>query len=201
AYFRIIGRFNPDRALRFYPGSPKFAEALLRKQDRGWLFELHPSDFAILRHNFAGNRSFIVRKEDGYRTLTALLPPKSRRGIVLIDPPYELKSDYATAVETLIKAHRRFPTGVYALWYPVVERRRIDKMEEVLAASGTKRIQLFELGRSPDAPGPGMTAAGMIVINPPWTLFQKMEDILPRLATAMRAGERSHFRCITLAGE
>jgi len=128
------------------------------------------------------------------------LPPRERRGFVLMDPPYEIKSDYELVVETLAKAHRRFATGTYALWYPVVERSRINKLEQQLKATGIARIQLFELGLSADTDGRGMTSSGMIVINPPWTLKAKMQNLLPRLSQLL-AGEQGVWRCEELAGE
>ena len=110
-----------------------------------------------------------------------LLPPASRRACVLIDPPYEIKADYDTVVNTIIKAYKRFATGTYMIWYPVVDRERIDRMEAGLIDSGVRNIQLFELATEADTEVHGMTASGMIVINPPWKLKQTMDAILPEL--------------------
>ncbi|MCT7357649.1 23S rRNA (adenine(2030)-N(6))-methyltransferase RlmJ [Thalassolituus pacificus] len=185
---------------QLYPGSPRLGQLFLREQDRAQLFELHPQDFRLLDELMATDRRIRVEQGDGFKGLIAALPPRERRGFVLMDPPYEIKSDYELVVETLAKAHRRFATGTYALWYPVVERSRINKLEQQLKATGIARIQLFELGLSADTDGRGMTSSGMIVINPPWTLKAKMQNLLPRLSQLL-AGEQGVWRCEELAGE
>lgn len=180
-YIALIKSFNEKGELAFYPGSPKIAEHYLRRQDKGWFFELHPRDLVLLEENMQGKRSIRVRGENGFAGLIGLLPPASRRACVLIDPPYEIKDDYDTVVKTLVKAHQRFATGTYMIWYPVVERERIDRMEEGLIASGVRNVQLFELATKADTDVHGMTASGMIVINPPWKLKQTMDAVLPEL--------------------
>ncbi len=206
SYLNAVANSRPDHdqsgltASQLYPGSPRLGQLFLREQDRAQLFELHPQDFRLLDELMATDRRLRVEQSDGFKGLIAALPPRERRGLVLIDPPYEIKSDYELVVDTLIKAHRRFATGIYALWYPVVERSRINKLEQQLKASGIARIQLFELGLSADTEGRGMTSSGMIVINPPWTLKDKMQNLLPRLSQHL-AGEQGVWRCEELAGE
>ncbi|MGS0534446.1 23S rRNA (adenine(2030)-N(6))-methyltransferase RlmJ [Pseudoalteromonas sp. SaAl2] len=180
-YIALIKSFNEQGELAFYPGSPKIAEHYLRRQDKGWFFELHPRDLLLLEENMQGKRSIRVRGENGFAGLIGLLPPASRRACVLIDPPYEIKDDYEIVVKTLTKAYQRFATGTYMIWYPVVERERIDRMEEGLIASGMRNVQLFELATKADTDVHGMTASGMIVINPPWKLKQTMDAVLPEL--------------------
>ncbi|WOC26580.1 23S rRNA (adenine(2030)-N(6))-methyltransferase RlmJ [Pseudoalteromonas sp. N1230-9] len=180
-YIELIKLFNQQGDLDFYPGSPKIAEHFLRRQDKGWFFELHPRDLELLQNNMQGKRSIRVRGENGFQGLVGLLPPASRRACVLIDPPYEIKADYDTVVNTIIKAYKRFATGTYMIWYPVVDRERIDRMEAGLIDSGVRNIQLFELATEADTEVHGMTASGMIVINPPWKLKQTMDAILPEL--------------------
>lgn len=184
-YIDLIKSFNDTEQLAFYPGSPKIAEHFLRRQDKGWFFELHPRDLALLQENMSGKRSIRVRGEDGFTGLVGLLPPASRRACVLIDPPYEIKDDYDTVVKTLTKAYQRFATGTYMIWYPVVDRERIERMEEGLIASGMRNIQLFELATEADTDVHGMTASGMMVINPPWKLKQTMDKVLPELVTLL----------------
>ncbi|NMR26755.1 MULTISPECIES: 23S rRNA (adenine(2030)-N(6))-methyltransferase RlmJ [unclassified Pseudoalteromonas] len=184
-YIDLIKSFNESEALAFYPGSPKIAEHFLRRQDKGWFFELHPRDLALLQENMSGKRSIRVRGENGFTGLVGLLPPASRRACVLIDPPYEIKDDYDTVVKTLTKAYQRFSTGTYMIWYPVVDRERIERMEEGLIASGMRNIQLFELATEEDTDVHGMTASGMIVINPPWKLKQTMDNVLPELVSLL----------------
>jgi 23S rRNA (adenine2030-N6)-methyltransferase len=184
-YIELIKSFNESASLAFYPGSPKIAEHFLRRQDKGWFFELHPRDLVLLEENMQGKRSIRVRGENGFAGLIGLLPPASRRACVLIDPPYEIKDDYNTVVQTIVKAHQRFATGTYMIWYPVVDRERIDNMEQGLIDAGIRNIQLFELGTEADTEVHGMTASGMIVINPPWKLKQAMDDVLPELVSLL----------------
>ncbi|MBB1448812.1 23S rRNA (adenine(2030)-N(6))-methyltransferase RlmJ [Pseudoalteromonas sp. SG41-6] len=184
-YIELIKSFNETDALEFYPGSPKIAEHFLRRQDKGWFFELHPRDLLLLEENMQGKRSIRVRGENGFAGLVGLLPPVSRRACVLIDPPYEIKDDYETVVATLIIAYQRFSTGTYMIWYPVVDRERINNMEQGLIDSGMRNIQLFELGTEEDTDVHGMTASGMIVINPPWKLKHTMDEVLPELMSLL----------------
>jgi 23S rRNA (adenine2030-N6)-methyltransferase len=200
-YVALVRSFNQDKKLTRYPGSPWFAQQLLRAGDRMMLHELHPADFALLQKNFGDDRRCRMRCEDGFQACLALLPPAERRGLVLLDPPYELKEDYQRVVDTLLGAHQRFATGTYALWYPVVERRRIDRLEKALIASGMRRILLLELGISNDHPGYGMTASGMIIINPPFSLATEMAPALDYLATQLGEAGRGHSRIVELVGE
>lgn len=182
-YVQLVGNINRQhKKHNLYPGSPAIAQHLLREQDRAILYELHPNDFKHLQNNMQGDSRVKVHNQDGFQGLLSSLPPQIKRGLVLIDPPYEIKTDYQTVVDTLTKAYRKFATGTYALWYPVVERERIDLLERQLKDSCIKNIQLFELGLSADTAGRGMTSAGMIVINPPWTLADKLAALLPKLA-------------------
>lgn len=200
-YLDIVSSFNPKKELQLYPGSPRIAQTFMRAEDRAWLFEMHNNDFELLSNVFAGERNFFLRQEDGFEGLISLLPPPSKRALVLIDPPYEIKDDYKKVVQTLIQAHRRFATGIYAIWYPVVERRRVIQMEEKLAASGIRKIQLFELGQRSSSQSSRMHAAGMIVVNAPWPLFARMKTLLPKLADAMTISGKPHYRCEELVGE
>ncbi len=199
-YLAQVRQFNAGERLTRYPGSPWFAQQLLRPEDRLVLHELHPSEVPLLRETLARDSRCLVRQEDGFAGCIALLPPRERRGLIMIDPPYELKQDYEQALKTLRSAHRRFATGTYALWYPVVERARITTLERELRGSGIPRIQLYELGIRADQPGHGMTASGMIVINPPWSLTATLETTLPWLADRLGVDGQGHWRCVELAG-
>lgn len=200
-YFDIIGKYNRPGGLKFYPGSPLIALHFLRRQDRAWLFELHPRDYELLDKNMAGNRHARIDNEDGFKGALALLPPASRRGLVLLDPPYEIKTDYAQVLETVIKAHKKFATGIYALWYPVVDRQHIEHLVRKLVNSGIKNIQRFELGIAGDLLGSGLSATGMIVINPPWQLKDKMSRLLPRLVAALGSDDGAFFKSEILVSE
>lgn len=180
-YLEAVSALNPRGDLRFYPGSPLIAAHLLRDYDKLNISELHPSDFPLLRNEFSrDNRARVVR-EDGYQQLKSQLPPLSRRGFVLIDPPYELKSDYQAVVKGIQEGHRRFATGTYAVWYPVVLRQQIKRMVKDFQATGIRKILQIELAVRPDSDQRGMTASGMIVINPPWKLESQMKSVLPWL--------------------
>ena len=201
AYLEQVVEFNAQSKLEFYPGSPSIALQMLRAEDRLFLFELHPNEFTNMRENFSGNRQIKMANSDGLKGLIANMPPKERRGFVLIDPSYEIKTEYHEVVDTLIKAYKRFATGTYALWYPVVNRHTIDTMEQELINSGIKNIQLFELGIGADSLEKGMTSSGMIVINPPWTLQKEMQDSLPFLAQALGQNGQGFYRIETLMTE
>lgn len=200
-YFNAIKAQNPSGHLKYYPGSPLFAAFFMRPQDKAWLFELHPDDFRKLEKNTAGDQRFRLRFQDGYQGVVSVLPPPTRRGLVLFDPSYEVKSEYEQVLETLGKAHRIFSTGIYAIWYPVVVRERIRQLEKRLLASGIRDIQRFELGLAPDNDDRGMTAAGMIVVNPPWGLFEKMSGVLPKLVEALGRPDEAFFKCEKLVQE
>ena len=186
-YCQMIQSLN-DTTLNTYPGSPSIAKARLRETDRLVLSELHSTEHAALGETFSHDKRAEIWKEDGFNRTLKLLPPRERRGLVLIDPPYELKEDYARAVEFIIAAHRKFAQGVYILWYPVVERYRIDDMESALKQSGIRNIALFELGIEADTAARGMTASGVIVINPPWTLKKHIDSGLNTLVEKLGTG-------------
>jgi len=200
-YLEQVSTFNGVDKLNSYPGSPMICNQMRRDDDRMFLFELHPNEFTNMRGNFSGDRRIKMANTDGLQGLIANMPPKERRGLVLIDPSYEIKTEYEEVVESLIAAHRRFATGTYALWYPVVKRTVINKMERALKASGIKNIQLFELGIQADSEEHGMTSSGMIVINPPWTLLKEMQHSLPFLAETLGIDGQGQYRVETLVAE
>ncbi|RJE77995.1 23S rRNA (adenine(2030)-N(6))-methyltransferase RlmJ [Pseudoalteromonas sp. MSK9-3] len=199
AFVDLVKSFNDD-ALAFYPGSPKVAEQFLRRQDKGWFFELHPKDSELLTDNLAHKKSLRVRSEDGFKGLLGLVPPSSRRACVLMDPPYEIKTDYQQAAKMIIKAYKKFNSGTYMIWYPVVDRARIDLLEQTLVESGVRNVQLFELATSADTQEHGMTASGMIVINAPWTLKATMDSVLPEFVE-MLSDETGFYRSEQLVAE
>ena len=167
-----------------YPGSPLIARHFLRPGDNAHLAELHPTEHEALSR-VAGFAH--LHRQDGFAMAQALCPPTPRRGLLLIDPSYEIKTDYQTVVEAVAAAHRRFPSGTYLLWYPVIERVRTERMLDALRATGIRRQFRVELGLVADAAGRGMTAAGIVAINPPWTLPHAASAGLPWLAKALGA--------------
>ncbi|MBY8275783.1 23S rRNA (adenine(2030)-N(6))-methyltransferase RlmJ [Vibrio fluvialis] len=193
SYLDAIKALNDDGELRYYPGSPRVARAHLRSHDRMVLTELHPSDYPLLEQEFHRDRQVAIFKEDGFARLKASLPPKERRGLVLIDPPYELAKEYRDVVQAIAQSYKRWATGIYAIWYPVVNRCDIEDMIEGLQGLGIRKILQIELGVSPDTNERGMTASGMIVINPPWKLESQMQSILPFLKEAI-APATGHYK-------
>lgn len=193
SYLDAIRQLNQGETLRYYPGSPRVARAHLREQDRMVLTELHPSDYPLLEQEFDRDRQVSIYKEDGFARLKASLPPQERRGLVLIDPPYELAKEYRDVVRAIAQSYKRWATGIYAIWYPVVNRCDIDDMLEGLQGLEIRKILQIELGVAPDTNERGMTASGMIVINPPWTLESQMQTILPFLKQAI-APATGHYK-------
>ncbi|EGR1265116.1 23S rRNA (adenine(2030)-N(6))-methyltransferase RlmJ [Vibrio cholerae] len=193
SYLDAIRQLNHGETLRYYPGSPRVARAHLREQDRMVLTELHPSDYPLLEQEFHRDRQVSIYKEDGFARLKASLPPQERRGFVLIDPPYELAKEYRDVVRAIAQSYKRWATGIYAIWYPVVNRCDIDDMLEGLQGLEIRKILQIELGVAPDTNERGMTASGMIVINPPWTLESQMQTILPFLKQAI-APATGHYK-------
>lgn len=181
AYLHAIQQLNPEGELREYPGSPWFAQSMLRAQDKARLFELHRNEYQNLHALFARNKQIHTEERDGFHALTAVLPPAERRAVILIDPSYEVKADYQNVVQAVKAAHRKFATGVYLIWYPVVNRKWINKLERDFVDSGMRNILLAELAIRADAEESGMTASGMMVINPPWQLADSLKTVLPFL--------------------
>jgi 23S rRNA (adenine2030-N6)-methyltransferase len=200
-YFEVINSYNEAGAFNFYPGSPAIAKYFLRRQDRAWLFELHPQDYKSLCNNMQNNKKIRVSCQDGLKGMAALLPPTSHRGVVLIDPSYEIKSEYDQVFDSVVKGYKKFGTGIYAIWYPVVDRQKINNLENKFVLSGIKNIQRFELGIAADSDARGMTSAGMLVINPPWKLFGKMSKLLPRLAQILGERNEHFFKCDIISNE
>jgi 23S rRNA (adenine2030-N6)-methyltransferase len=186
-YLGLI-RAEPEYAgLRRYPGSPALAAAMLRPQDRLVLCELHPTDHPVLSGWARGRKGVTVQREDGFGVLKTLMPPRERRALALIDPAYEVKTDYETVVAAVTDAWKRFRGGVFALWYPVVERARVEAMEAAFRNGPVRKIFRVEFATAPDTAARGMTASGLIVVNPPYTLPDACETALPWIAAVLRA--------------
>jgi len=201
AYRNLIATFNKPKELNFYPGSPLIAMQLMRKQDRLSLFELHNTEVKVLEAAIKRDKRVSIYHQDGFAHCLKLMPPQQRRGLVFIDPSYEIKTEYEQVLETLKQLYKRFATGTYVLWYPVVERYRIDELEKKIQASEFKNVQLFELGQLIDSDERGMSASGMIVINPPWTLKAEMEQVLPFLAEKLGAAGQGSYKIKQLVDE
>ena len=180
-YIDAVVAVNRGEALTRYPGSPWIIRHLLRPQDRLSAIELHPQDASRLKSLFAGDIQVRVTELDGWLALGAHLPPKEKRGIVLVDPPFEESGEFERLVEGLTKAHRRWPGGIYALWYPLKDRLSVTTFRKSLMASGVPKI--IDVAFSIRAPShePRLDGCGLVVVNPPYTFEQEMRVLLPEL--------------------
>ncbi|GAA0821975.1 23S rRNA (adenine(2030)-N(6))-methyltransferase RlmJ [Colwellia asteriadis] len=199
-YLSLINSLNLSDELEVYPGSPGIAKAFMRRQDSTHLFELHPTDIQHLEDFCQRWRKVFVKQSDGYQGVLGLLPPPSRRGVVLIDPPYELKEDYQKAVKTIIKAYTKFATGTYIIWYPVVKRHFIEQMEKDFTNSNVKNVLQVEFCLEADSEEYGMTGTGLFIINPPWHLAEQLKEILPYLKTKL-GSQQSTYQVTQLVAE
>lgn len=208
-YVRLVKGLNPDNKMRYYPGSPFIAEKIMREQDRLRLFELHSSEIRILQENFrkleaheaaqgrrpaARGTRVMTESADGFEAMKKLLPPPSRRALVLLDPPYEDKLDYRRVIQALADALTRFATGTYAVWYPIVNRmeaREFPDRLKRLPAGDWLNVSLTISGPMPD--GVGLTGSGMFVLNPPWTLAATLQEVMPFLVTVLGQDGEARF--------
>lgn len=192
-YLAAVRAVNEGEKLRHYPGSPLLVRHLLRKQDRLSALELHPQDSARLAKLFDGDYQVRVTELDGWLALGAHLPPKEKRGMVLVDPPFEKEGEFDRLVDGLAKAHKRFGGGIYALWYPVKDRRETERFTRRLRETGIPKIMQIELAiRAPSAE-PRLDGTGMIVVNPPFTLESEMQTLLPCLTKLLAEEKGSNF--------
>lgn len=184
AYLAQVRALNRDGRLHFYPGSPQIALQMTRPQDRLQLFELHSSESEVLQAYFGkADRRVTVRAADGFAGLKSALPPPSRRGLVLIDPSYEDKQDYHRVLDAMRDAQQRFATGIYAVWYPLVQRSESHRMAAGLEkAAGGDWLNASLKVCAPPEDGLGLYGSGMFVFNPPWNLEGALQETLPALA-------------------
>ncbi len=199
-YFDVVRALNPND-LTTYPGSPLLVRKLFRSQDRLSAIELHPEDAETLGSLFAGDIQTRVIHLDGWLALGAHVPPKEKRGMVLVDPPFEADGEFERLVAGLVKAHRRWPGGIYALWYPLKEQRDADAFVASLKASAIPKILRAEVTiRQPSVP-PRLFGTGMIVVNPPFTLEAELRVLLPALADVLSEEKRGGWRLDWIRGE
>mgnify|MGYP000856820600 CR=1 FL=1 len=199
-YVAAVARHNPDGRLRHYPGSPWLALDVLRERDRLRLFELHPTESQVLAGNIgkagrAAQRKVTLYAADGFEGIKALLPPPTRRGLVLIDPSYEDKRDYRRVMETVRAGLQRFANGCFAIWYPQVQRREsaeLPRQLQRLPVRSWLHASLTVSSPSPD--GHGLHGSGMFLINPPWTLRQALQEALPWLARELAVDARAGWK-------
>ena len=198
-YVAAVRAINGGGKLRVYPGSPRLAMQLMRPQDRLRLFELHSSDAVLLQRDFArafadeGNR-FAIAEADGFASLKSVLPPPPRRGLVLIDPAYEDKRDYHRVIAALKEGLARFATGIYALWYPQLQRGELHPLlEKLKKLPADAWLHASLTVRRPADDGFGMHGSGMFIVNPPWQLRETLETTLPYLVQALGQDDGAGF--------
>lgn len=184
-FLEVVRDLNPDGGLRHYPGSPMIAAKLARGHDRLALCELHPEDAAELRQRFHHDRRVGVHHRDGYDGLKALLPPPERRGLALIDPPFEVKDEFERMRKGLVQAMKRWPTGLYALWYPIKAKMLVDRFHADLTQIGLPKTLAADIWiRGGDDPT-RLNGCGLVVVNPPWMLDEALGRLMPWLAATL----------------
>jgi len=190
-YLDVVASENPNNTLARYPGSPLVARKLFRPQDRLSALELHPKDARELGKHFDGDVQARVTALDGWLALNAYVPPKEKRGLVLVDPPFEEPGEWERLVEGLAKAHKKWATGIYALWYPLKEPREVNGFVAGLKATGIKRMMRAELLVERAVAGK-LYGSGMILVNPPFVLEDELKTILPALVKVLGRDGASH---------
>ncbi|MEX5747991.1 23S rRNA (adenine(2030)-N(6))-methyltransferase RlmJ [Massilia sp. X63] len=206
-YLDLVKRMNPSGKMRYYPGSPYVADQMSRPEDRLRLFELHPADVKILHENVrkaeahkaeqgerARGKRVIIEHGDGFQSLKKLLPPPSRRALVLVDPPYEVKDDYKKVRDALEEALGRFPSGMYAVWYPVLQRMESRQFPDKLKRLPAKEWLNVTLTVSTPGPdGIGLHSSGMFILNPPYTLEPMLRETMPWLVQVLGKDSGARF--------
>jgi 23S rRNA (adenine2030-N6)-methyltransferase len=200
-YLDAVAACNATGRLTIYPGSSALASAFLRAQDRLIACELEANAAAALARNLAGDRRAKAVAIDGWTALKAYVPPKERRGLILVDPAYEDPGDFARLGQGLAAAHRKWASGIFLGWYPIKERTAPDALARRLRNSGIPKILRAELSVATPREPTRLAACGLVVINPPWTLAEELAMLLPELAVVLSGKSGGAHRLDWLAGE
>jgi len=200
-YLKVIAELNPGEKLETYPGSPLLVRKLFRPQDRLSALELHPEYAERLGKLFEGDVQVRVIHLDGWLSLNAHVPPKEKRGLVLVDPPFEEPGEFERIVDGLVKAHGKFATGVYALWYPLKDTRAVHDFISALRDTGIPKMLRAELSIRPASNPPRLHGSGMILVNPPFTLEAELRILLPALAQLLGDPGAGRHKLEWLRGE
>ena len=187
-YLEAVAACNSDAELKTYPGSPALARALMRRQDRLVACELEPYAAATLARELRGDSRSKVVTIDGWIALEAYVPPNERRGVVLVDPPFEQADEFSRLVHGLAAAHRKWPTGVYLLWYPIKDAAAVAAWLRKIRRLGLAKTLQAELVVKAETVTTGLRGSGLIVINPPWKLMDELAILLPALASVLAPG-------------
>ncbi len=190
----MINSFNAPNTLEHYPGSPSIAHYHARKSEKLRFFELHPQDLVLLEAHFARDKKQVkIQQLDGFIGLKSCLPPSAKRAVTLIDPPYELKSDYEAVVKSIQESLKRFATGTYLIWYPLLPQAAPTTMLSALQSLGVSNWLNVTLTVQSPAQDFGMHGSGVFVINPPWKLPQQLSLCMPVLQSLLAQDEMSNF--------
>jgi 23S rRNA (adenine2030-N6)-methyltransferase len=200
-YLDAVSALNPDGRHTTYPGSPALAQALMRPQDRLIACELEPQAAAALGRHLRGDTRAKALTIDGWTALAAYVPPKERRGVVLVDPPFEQKDEFTRLAQGLATAHRKWPTGIYLLWYPIKNTADVSAFTRRLARLGIAKMLRAELMVAPETSDRGLRGSGLILVNPPWPLHGELKILLPALAQALSRTAAERPTLEWLAGE
>ncbi|MGE8441128.1 MAG: 23S rRNA (adenine(2030)-N(6))-methyltransferase RlmJ [Comamonas testosteroni] len=200
-YMQMVRRFNQGNAIRNYPGSPFISQALLRGHDRLKAFELHPTDMRSLTGNMAqleARRQVAILHEDGFEGVKKFLPPPSRRALLLCDPSYELKTDYGRVLDMVADGLKRFPTGTYAIWYPIIPRPDAHDLPKRLKTMATKAGKSWlhatlTVKSNKTSERGGLPASGMFLINPPFNLKDQLKPAMPQLVKLLGQDSNAGF--------
>lgn len=191
-YLSVLRQLNGDDALRYYPGSPQLARSLLREQDELELFELHPQAAAALRARYRGDRRVHIHDRDGFEGVVAALPPPERRGIALIDPSYEQKEEFTRVGEVVAACHRRFASGVYVVWYPLIRHRGPDILIDAFRQLQLPQLFHVELEVAPTSDA--LRGSGLLIANLPYEVDDELAALLPWLERTLSRGARGSTR-------
>lgn len=200
-YLDAVRAANPAGGVTHYPGSPSIVRHLLRRQDRLTAIEMHPQDAEALSRLFAGDIQTRVIELDGWLSLGAHLPPKEKRGLVLVDPPFEAAGEFDRMVAGLEKAHRRWPGGIYALWYPIKDRRAVNAFRTALAETAIPKIVDIRFEIRPASSDQRLDGSGMVVVNPPFSLKAELDVLLPALSRVLSEPAGGSWRAVEITGE
>lgn len=200
-YLSAVRSLNPQGGVRHYPGSPRLARLLMRPQDRLSAIELHPEDCRRLARLFEGDFQVRVTELDGWLALGAHLPPKEKRGVVLVDPPFEEDGEYERLADGLARGYRRFSGGTYCLWYPIKKGAPVREFHAALQALEIPKMLCAELVVRSDRETTGLTGSGLVVVNPPYTLKDDLHALLPALKERLAQDRFASQRAFWLRGE
>ncbi len=200
-YLTAVRDLNPDGGIKLYPGSPKLTRMLMRPQDRLSAMELHPDDYETLHRLFDGDFQSRITQLDGWLALGAHLPPKEKRGLVLVDPPFEVAGEFERLADGLAKAWRRFSGGTFCLWYPLKQGAPIAAFHAALKALEIPKMLCAELSVRSDRDTTGLSGSGLIIVNPPYTLKDELDVLLPFLKDRLKQDRHASARAFWLRGE